>query len=138
MSINLNHQTNSIVTTGNVLSVTGNVSANNLVTSGSLASQSIRIAQITANAYTLQPSDSGVTLVFSNANAITVNVNSNLNIGFRTMLTQVNTGAVTIVAGNNVTLNPRTGSFNQISSIYGSASIFCYASNTFILDGALQ
>jgi hypothetical protein len=130
---------NNASVTGN-LNSTANVTANNIVVSGSVNSASIRTSIIAANTdYILSSSDSGKTIFFNNSLPTFVNVGTNLFVGFRTILTSVNTGLVTIrVSSPTVTLHPRIGTQNQITGTYASASIVCYSSNTFILDGSIQ
>lgn len=110
-----------------------------VVASGVVNSAIIGVVPITPNTnYILSMRDSGQVITFANANTTVVNVNSGLPIGFRTVLTQIGAGSVTIRAGAGVTLNARIGSNNTILSQFGSASLFCYATNAFILDGSIQ
>lgn len=90
------------------------------------------------NTYVLSPSDSGTVIFYNNSQPVFINVNSNLFVGFRTVVTQVNSGSVTFRVGPNVIMNPRIGTLNQITGIWASASLACYGANTFILDGSIQ
>ncbi len=129
---------NTSMATG-TLTATGNVVAANLVTSGAVNSSVILVNPIVAGTnYILTMKDSGTVITFANANTTLVNVNNNLVVGFRAILTQIGTGAVKIQAGAGVTLNPRIGSNNTTISQFSSASIFCYATNTFIIDGSIS
>lgn len=117
----------------------GNVVAANIVTSGVVNSAILMVQPIASNAnFILRPDHSGQVITFSHTGVALINVNNTLSVGFRTILTQINTGNVKVQAGANVTINPTSGSNNQISIKFGSVSLFCYAPNTFILDGSLQ
>lgn len=92
----------------------------------------------TGGTYVLSQKDSGTVIYYNNSQPLFVNVNSNLYVGFRTVVTQVNSGSVTFRAGPNVLLNTRTGTLNQIAAVWSSASIVGYAPGAFILDGNIQ
>lgn len=125
-------------TLSGVLTSTQNVNATNFNATGSVNATSIMITPITSNTnYILSNRDNGNVVTFSNANTTLVNVNNTLSIGFRTILTQIGTGNVKVQAGANVTVNPVSGVNSQIASQWASASLFCYAANSFILDGNL-
>lgn len=134
---------NALARTGGTITgslvVNNNVTGANIVTSGSVNSSSILVTPITSAAnYILSQRDNGNVVTFANAGATTlVNVNNTLSVGFRTVLTQIGSGNVQVQAGANVTINPASGILNQIASRYSSAVLFCYAANTFILDGNL-
>lgn len=122
---------------GNVTAI-GNITSNNLIVTGTVNSSAIIINPITSSInYILSNRDNGATVTFSNSSQTFINVNSTLNIGFRCILTQIGTGNVIIQSGSNVTIHPVFGIKNQIAYQYGSASLFCYSANSFILDGLL-
>jgi hypothetical protein len=126
----LNGSTNLIFnSSGNNLSMTGSISA----------TSTIRAAIVNINAetasYSAVSSDSGGVITVNSSSATTVTISSSLPSGFRTIVTQLGTGAVTI-AGSGVTLNSRTGNFT-ITLQYGSASILMTSSTTAVIDGAI-
>lgn len=125
--------------TGNV-STTGAINGTNLNLSGSVNSATIRVTFWPGNNdYVLTTSDSGRTIFFNNNNPTFVNVSPNLPLGFRTILTSVNTGPVTIRSATaNVVIHPRIGTQNQITGTWASASLVCHNVNSFILDGSIQ
>lgn len=92
----------------------------------------------TGGTYILSSKDSGTVIYYNNSQPLFINVNSSLYIGFRAVVTQVNSGIVTFRAGPNVLLNARTGTLNQIASIWSSASVVGYAPNSFLIDGNIQ
>ena len=113
-----------------------NVTATNIIANGYL--QSAQMQQRTPVVdYILQPTDSGLTIICSNTTQINVNVNSTLSIGFRCLVTSINTGNVAIITGPGVTINPTFVGSNKVSAQYNTVSLYCYQSNTFILDGAI-
>ncbi len=134
----LNISANATVT-GNITS-TVNVAAQNLNLTGSVNSATIRVTTYSSNSdYILSPSDSGASIYFNSNNPTYVNVGINLPVGFRAILTSINVGTVTIRGSStSVSIHPRIGTQNQITGTYASASLVCYAANSFILDGSIQ
>ena len=59
----------------------------------------------TGTSYTLQAADLGKIVALNNAAAITVTIPNSLPAGFNCLLSQVNMGQVTVVAGAGATLN---------------------------------
>lgn len=88
--------------------------------------------------YNLIPEDSGLTIFYNNTYPLIINVDSNLFSGFRIIATQLNTGSVSFRTGSGVIINPRSGTLFQITGQYASASLVCYSTNKFILDGSIQ
>lgn len=145
MSIAIDYTSDTITTTtgtlavANNMNISGNIVSGNIISSGVVSSAKIKQTLINSNnTYTLSSNDNGTNLYFNSFNPTIVSVPPGLTLGFRTILTQVNTGSVTVVAGSGVTIHPRTGTQNQIVGQYASASLVLYATNTFILDGAIQ
>ena len=71
--------------------------------------QSATINLQTGTAYTLQATDNGKVVEFSNASAITVTVPSSLPVAFNCLLAQVGAGQVTFVAGSGATQRQSLG-----------------------------
>lgn len=152
MTIATDYTTDTLSASGGILTLASNTSVNgnitstgtfigkNLNLSGSVNSASIRTTFWTPNTdYVLTSTDSGSTIFFNNNNPTFVNVGSNLSLGFRTILTSINTGLVTIRSSTaNVTIHARIGTQNQITGTWASASIICFGPNSFILDGSIQ
>lgn len=154
MTIDTDYTTDTLTSTQGILSIanntniTGNVTASininaqNLTLTGTVNSASIRITHYNANTdYILSMADSGSTIFFDNSNPTFVNVAASpiLTVGFRVLLTSVNTGLVTIRGTTPaVTIHPRIGTLNQITGTYATASLVCYSVNSLILDGSIQ
>ena len=88
--------------------------------------------------YNIGVADNGKAHFLSNASPITVNVPAGLPLGFTATFVQVNVGQVTIqpAGGSGVTINSDGGK-NKIASQHSSATLICYANNTFNLAGNL-
>jgi len=88
--------------------------------------------------HNLTVADNGKALFLSNGSPITVNVPAGLPLGFTATIVQVNAGQVTIqpAGGSGVTINSDGGK-NKIASQHSSATLICYANNTFNLAGNL-
>lgn len=141
----------SVLIDGNLVATMAFQFANNVaitggtinVTNGIVTSQTVPINPITLSSnYILSWRDSGQVLTFSNTNSTIININNTVGVGFRTILTQLNTGSVQVVAGANVVISPRTGVNNTITVINGSMSVFAYAQNSaglyVITDGSIS
>lgn len=122
--------TGSIFNNGTI-STTGNVTAASgyRVTSSAINSQ-------TATGYTLQASDNGRIITFDSAATHTLRIPTGLDIGFNATIIQLGTGQVTCTGLSGATVNCYA-SGNKILGQHGSASIICYASNTYNLGGTL-
>lgn len=120
---------------GNWGEITGSLSAqtdlvNALAVKAPIANQ---INALTGSTYTLQASDNGKILTFSNTNGCTVKVPAGLGAGFNCRLIQIGTGQVTVEA-QGTTINNRQ-QHNKIAGRYGVAKLSAYAANTFIFEG---
>lgn len=91
---------------------------------------------ITATTYTLLASDRGKWLTFSSGSATTVTVPSTLGKNFECVIQQIGAGQVTVSGATGVTVNNVDG-FTAISGQYGIATLFEYATNTFVIAGNL-
>ena len=111
------------------------VNTTNMSVNGSITSANLFVRALTSN-YTLTNADSGSILTVSNTSATTITVPADLPIGFRCMVYQLNTGNVVIGNAAGVTLNSRTNVYS-CNTRYGSISVFEYAANQVIIDGAL-
>jgi hypothetical protein len=122
--------TGSIFNNGTI-STTGHVTAASgyRVTSSAINSQ-------TATGYTLQASDNGRIITFDSAASHTLRIPTGLDIGFNATVIQLGTGQVTCTGLSGATVNCYA-SGNKILGQHGSASIICYASNTYNLGGTL-
>lgn len=111
---------------------------------GTLASQTDLVAALAAKApinyginaqtgatYTLQASDNGKVITFSNA--CKVSVPTGLGAGFNCRLVQIGIGQVTVEAAGT-TINNRQ-QHNKLAGRYASATLTAYASNTFVFAG---
>lgn len=87
----------------------------------------------TGTTYTLQASDNGKVVTFSNASAITVTVPSGLGAGFNCMVVQKGAGQVTFSPSSS-TINNRQ-SHTKIAGQYGVVSLVAYAADVFALGG---
>lgn len=87
----------------------------------------------TGTTYTLQASDNGKVLTFSNASAITVTVPSGLGVGFNCMAVQKGAGQVTF-SPSSTTVNNRQ-SHTKIAGQYGVVSLIAYAADVLVLAG---
>lgn len=112
------------------MSVNGSIIAN-----GSITSANLSVRALTTN-YTLTNTDSGSVLTVSNTAATTITVPADLPVGFRCMVYQIGTGNVIIGNAVGVTLSSRSNVYS-CNTRFGSLSVFEYASNNVIIDGAL-
>lgn len=76
----------------------------------------------TGTSYTLQASDSGTIIRFTNASAITLTCPNSLPVGFNVGILQMGTGQVTASAGAGATVNNRQ-SFTKTAGQYATASL---------------
>lgn len=111
------------------------VNTTNMSVNGSITSANLLVRALTDN-YTLTNADSGSVLTMSNTAAKTITVPADLPVGFRCMVYMINTGNVIIGNSAGVTLNSRSSVYT-CNTRFGSLSIFEYASNNVIIDGAL-
>lgn len=89
----------------------------------------------TGTAYTLQPSDNGGMIYFTNAAAIQLYVPSGLGGGFECGAVQGGAGQVTAVAGGiTVSINNSHG-FTKTAQQYSVVSLFAVAPDVFIFAG---
>lgn len=84
-------------------------------------------------AYSLQSSDNGCTLYFTNAGAVTVTVPKGLGIGFQCGIVQGGAGQVTPTA-SGTTINNRQ-SQTKTAGQYAFISLAAIAADSFILAG---
>jgi hypothetical protein len=88
-------------------------------------------------AYTLQATDAGTAVEFTNASAITVTVPPNVfTPGQWVNLCQLGAGQVGVVAGGGVTIRSDSG-LTHCANQYAELSLRCRASNDFVLSGDL-
>ena len=87
----------------------------------------------TGTTYTIQASDNGKVLTFSNASAITVTVPSGLGLGFNCMAIQKGAGQVTF-SPSSTTVNNRQ-SHTKIAGQYGVVSLIAYVADVLVLAG---
>jgi hypothetical protein len=111
------------------------VNTSNMSVNGSIVSANLQVNAKVDN-YTLANTDSGSIITMSNTALKTVTVPASLPVGFRCMVYMINTGNVVIGNAAGVTLQSRTSTYT-CASRYGSLSVFVYAANTVIVDGAL-
>jgi hypothetical protein len=135
-------------------SATFYITANNLIATGQIESQSggfkfpDSTVQTTAGApatpsvnaqtgtsYTLVAGDNGKIVTMDNAAAITLTVPAGLGAGFSVLIIQLGAGKVT-VAASGVTIVQRQ-SFTKTAGQYAVASLLAYAANVFALSGDL-
>ena len=111
------------------------VNATTMSVNGNIQSTNLGVSAKTDN-YTLQTTDSGTVITVSNTALKTITVPASLPVGFRCMVYMLNTGNVAIGNAAGVTLASRTGGYT-VYTRYGSASVFVYAANSVIVDGAI-
>ena len=111
------------------------VNSINMSVNGSIVSANLFVSAKTDN-YTLTANDSGSVITMSNTASKTITVPSTLPIGFRCMVYMINTGNVVIANAAGVSLFSRSGAYT-CSTRYGSVSVFEYAANSIIVDGAI-
>ena len=111
------------------------VNTTNMSVNGSITSANLLVRALTDN-YTLTNADSGAVLTMSNTASRTITVPADLPVGFRCMVYQIGTGNVIIGNAAGITLNSRSNIYT-CNTRFGSLSIFEYASNNVIIDGAL-
>lgn len=107
----------------------------NILTAQQFAVNSSNVNAQSGTSYTLLSTDNGKIVTLSNGSAITLEVPAGLGAGFSCMLIQIGTGQVTITP-DSTTVNS-VGAALKISAQYGAATLFAYASNTFVAAGAL-
>lgn len=100
------------------------------------------ITNNTATAYTATASDHNLTLVFSNASAITMTVPDLFEIGERIDVIRDGAGTVSIVAGTGVTTWAGAGTAGtavsfKVNTQYGGASIMKVAANSYRVIGSI-
>jgi hypothetical protein len=83
--------------------------------------------------YTLQASDNGVTLYFTNAAAITLNVPNGLGAGFDCGVVQGGAGQVTVTAVGT-TINSRQG-YSKTAGQYAYIALLAVAADFFVFTG---
>lgn len=122
--------TGSIFNNGTI-STTGHITAASgyRITSAAINAQ-------TATGYTLVAADNGRIITFDSAATHTLRIPTGLDIGFNATIIQLGTGQVTCTGLSGATVNCYA-SGNKILGQHGSASIICYASNTYNLGGTL-
>ncbi len=86
--------------------------------------------------YTLLPIDSGVVFTANSATDITVNVPSNLPVGFNISLYQTGNGKVTFTGSFGVLVLNRLQRFTTAGQ-QAAAGLICTSSNTFFVTGDL-
>lgn len=136
-----------VIFANSIVTATGNITGQNFNSAGVVNTQSVMVKSINVGGtYVLGQNDSGTVIFFNNTNAFTVNTSAaNTGAGaggagfqgFRVVLTQVNTGQVTVVQGPNTLLAPRITGNNSTSGQNASLSLVCFSANTFLLDGSL-
>ncbi|MDQ3130552.1 MAG: hypothetical protein M3Q99_07310, partial [Acidobacteriota bacterium] len=87
----------------------------------------------TGIAYTLQASDNGKIITFSNPSPVFVKVPAGLGAGFNCQIIQIGTGQVTI-APQGTTINNRQ-THNKLAGQFSKATVAAYAANVFVLAG---
>ena len=111
------------------------VNSINMSVNGSIVSANLFVSAKTDN-YTVSANDSGSVITMSNTASKTITVPTGLPVGFRCMVYMINTGNVVVGNASGVSLFSRPGTFT-CSTRYGSVSIFQYASNLVVVDGAI-
>jgi hypothetical protein len=91
-----------------------------------------------SDTYTLVAADSGKVVAFTNASAKVITIPAGLPIGFRTQITRLGAGTLTLsnTGQTGATIFSRTGSF-AITAQYASASVFQPSANVYIIDGSI-
>lgn len=122
--------------TSKVLAVSSVESTGFMLAASGYRINSSTINAQTATGYTLQASDNGRIITFDSAATHTLRIPTGLDIGFNATVIQLGTGQVTCTGLSGATVNCYA-SGNKILGQHGSASIICYASNTYNLGGTL-
>lgn len=87
----------------------------------------------TGTTYTIDPSDNGKVITFSNGSGITVTVPDGLGSGFSVVCIQLGAGQVAF-AEDSTTINNRQG-HTKLAGQYAVGSLMAYASDVFALGG---
>jgi hypothetical protein len=86
--------------------------------------------------YTLQSTDNGKVLTFSNSSPVTLIVPAGLGVGFNCLIVQTGAGNVTPTA--SATSIYQRQSFTQTAGQYAVATLVAISPDTFVLSGDLQ
>ena len=125
-------------TANNALPKSGGTITGSLTVNGTINSNTISLNHlIVGGKYTLSMTDSGTTIFYDNTAPLTINTASNLSVGFRVIVYQVNTGSVTVQAGPGTFLSARINGTNSIAAQNASISLVSWIANTFLMDGAI-
>jgi uncharacterized delta-60 repeat protein len=108
-----------------------------LVDKGYVLPKISEITSVNATGYTVQASDSGKIIEFTNASAITIILPTGLTTGFKATLVNVGGNNKTLAAGVNATLSTNSGSV-IIANAYESATIYVRALNSWVGFGQLS
>jgi hypothetical protein len=120
-------------TTGNV-STTGNLTGGNS-NSSSISGFAANINTQTGLTYTIDATDNGKIIQTTNANPISISINTGLPNGFNCTIVQMGAGQVTF-SGSATRLN-RTG-FTKTASQYSVVSILHLGSNNILVTGEMS
>ena len=120
-------------TTGNV-STTGNLTGGNS-NSSSISGFAANINTQTGVTYTIDATDNGKVIQTTNANPISISINTGLPNGFNCTIVQMGAGQVTF-SGSATRLN-RTG-FTKSASQYSVVSILHLGSNNILVTGEMS
>ncbi len=128
-----NSNVTQINTTGSI-STAGSVTGAN-TTASSISGFSTKFNNQTGTTYTLNSSDNGKIITFSQT--CTLTIPSSLFEGFNCMIVQKGTGQISINAGSGVTINNRSG-YSKTAGQYATASIIAIDGVTFITGGDMS
>jgi hypothetical protein len=88
----------------------------------------------TGTSYTLQVTDNGGVVAFTNGSAITLTLPAGFGAGFSCSVVQYGAGQITVAAGAGATLRLRS-SANKTAGQYAIASLLSVVANEYILVG---
>lgn len=106
------------------------------VAPGSGASSNAVINVQAGTSYTLQMSDNGAVIAFTNAGPVTLTVPNGLGAGFNVGILQLGAGAVTPSA-SSTTIHQRL-SLTKTAGQYAYATLVAYSADVFALSGDVQ
>ena len=135
-----NNQFTGSLATSTIKEITGGsgiVMSGSLEISGSLIADVEIPATITSTSYTVDSSDRGKTLLFSNSSTQGITCSSGLNVGFNCTFVQMGDGQLSISGSSGVTLLNRQA-HSASAGRYAAVSLICVEANQYLIAGDTQ
>lgn len=130
-SLNVSDEVNMLVRTGNIVTL-GSIQTNSITSSKYIGDTSI-ISEVTGTTKTLNSTDNGLVLMFTNASAVTITVPTGLAVGFTITAIQAGAGQLTF-SPSSTTINNRQ-SHTKSAGQWAVVSLIQRTTNNFVLGG---